>query len=213
MTRTSHSSPDPSRSILLGAPLQPLGAWRPGGGARWRPQQTHKQNNTWWTQGPRAPPTLLRWSGRRHGAAPRSSKDIALCVVSRVFCDAVRVATSPPPDACRADEARAPSLRLVCCLRHAKEQRQPRRSADGALMWALPRAWSYARACTRPCFLSSVFFSCGFVPAGDEFAEACAEEAIGLDDVSHGSINPDSRGRTSIEQHGETSFGAAGGML
>ena len=80
-------------------------------------------------------------------------------------------------------------------------------------MWALPRAWSYARACTRPCFLSSVFFSCGFVPAGDEFAEACAEEAIGLDDVSHGSINPDSRGRTSIEQHGETSFGAAGGML
>ena len=39
-------------------------------------------------------------------------------------------------------------------------------------MWALPRAWSYARACTRPCFLSSVFFSCGVVPDGDEFAEA-----------------------------------------
>ena len=58
-----------------------------------------------------------------------------------------------------------PALALLTCLPHykpwdAKEQRQPRRSADGALMWALPRAWSYARACTRPCFLSTlcVFF-------------------------------------------------------
>ena len=98
--------------------------------------------------------------------------------------------------------ARAPRLRMVCCLRRAREQRQPRRSADGALMWVLPCAWSYARACTRPCFLSSVFFSCGFVPAGDEFAEACAERVIGLDDVSHGRITPDSQGRTSIEQRG-----------
>ena len=55
-----------------------------------------------------------------------------------------------PFDACRADEARAPRLRMVCCLRRAREQRQPRRSADGALMWALPCACSYALfACAR----------------------------------------------------------------
>ena len=111
-----------------------------------------------------------------------------------------------------------PALALLTCLPHykpwdAREQRQPRRSADGALMWVLPCAWSYARACTRPCFLSSVFFSCGFVPDGDEFAEACASGVIGLDDVSHGRITLDSQGRTSLERGGASSCTAARCML
>ena len=42
----------------------------------------------------------------------------------------------------------------------------------------------------------------GFVPDGDEFAEACAGRVIGLDDGSCGRITPDSQGRTNLEQRG-----------
>ena len=53
----------------------------------------------------------------------------------------------------------------------------------------------------------------GFVPDGDEFAEACAERDIGLDDVSHGRITLDSTGRTNLERGGASSCTAARCML